>query len=166
MTYQKLCSSIKSFITCQKNVGYETNIEFNTASFNPFFFWYLWVSRLACTYLNSWGPEVNNQSKFLRLNQPELYWLWPKPDPFIHHRPITKIVARIKATFHNLDENHLSCKRDCCPCQNSNSSGWSLYPPQCLGFGIILLQNKNKKIHSYGKKCTNSRSQDPIIWRI
>lgn len=50
----------------------------------------------------------------------------------------------IKTTFHKWDENHLSCKRDFCPCQNSNSSGLSLYPPQCLGFGIKLLQRKKK----------------------
>lgn len=42
------------------------------------------------------------------------------------------------------NRNHLSCKRDVCPCQNSKSSGLSLYPPQYSGFGIKLL-SKHKK---------------------
>lgn len=46
-----------------------------------------------------------------------------------------------QATCHKRGNNpHLSCKRDCCPCQNSKSSGVSLYPPQFLGLGIKLLQ--------------------------
>lgn len=35
--------------------------------------------------------------------------------------------------------SNLLCKRDGYPCQNSKRSGRSLYPLQCLGFGIKLL---------------------------
>lgn len=50
----------------------------------------------------------------------------------------------LQLSIEKRNKNHLSCKRDVCPCQNSKSSGLSLYPPQNSGFGIKLL-SKHKK---------------------
>ena len=88
-----------------------------------------------------------------RRYEPKLNWIWSKPAPFMRCRPHNCSKKNgIKTTFHKWDENHLSCKRDFCPCQNSNSSGLSLYPPQCLGFGIKLLQRKKKIISNFSRQ--------------
>lgn len=44
----------------------------------------------------------------------------------------------------SITKYYLSCKRDCCPCQNSKRCGLSLYPPQYIGFGIKLLHIKER----------------------
>lgn len=55
------------------------------------------------------------------------------------------ILRALDISTHTLEKrrklkNYLRCTCDSSPCQNSKHSGMSLYPPQCLGLGIILLK--------------------------
>ena len=78
-------------------------------------------------------PWLENQIYVIKKYYVHTVWLHP-------------LKKRKQETYHKRGSNHLSCKRDFCPCQNSKSCGVSLYPPQFLGLGIKLLQAKNMRI--------------------